>query len=125
MSCGIGPGVAEWYGGTWGTESGAKPIWDFTDKVEVGRVSAATSGELYAAVVVPIPILASTRHACDSLGDQLLEYLCASLSHENSLRSIILDINADNALLRAVSAAPLPSQSEENRLIACDIKNTS
>ena len=54
-------------------------IWDFTDKVEVGRVSAATSGQSYMpAVIVPIPIIAPVQGtACDSLGDQLLEYLSA------------------------------------------------
>ena len=47
MSCGIGPGFAGCFGfGTWGTESEYEAtIWDFTDKVEVGRVSAATSGK--------------------------------------------------------------------------------
>ena len=54
-------------------------IWDFTDKVEVGRVSAVTSGQNYMpAVIVPIPIIAPVQGtACDSLGDQLLEYLSA------------------------------------------------
>ena len=64
--------------GTWGTESEYEAtIWDFTDKVEVGRVNAVTSGQNYMpAVVVPIPILAPVQGtACDSLGDQLLEYL--------------------------------------------------
>jgi hypothetical protein len=82
MSCGIGPGVAGCFGfGTWGTESEYEAtIWDFTDRVEVGRVSAATSGQNYMpAVVVPIPILAPVQGtACDSLGDQLLEYLSAN-----------------------------------------------
>ena len=81
MSCGIGPGVAGCFGfGTWGTESEYEAtIWDFTDKVEVGRVSAQTSGQNYMpAVVVPIPIIAPVQGtACDSLGDQLLEYLSA------------------------------------------------
>ena len=81
MSCGIGPGVAGCFGfGTWGTESKYEAtIWDFIDKVEVGRVSAQTSGRNYMpAVVVPIPIIAPVRGtACDSLGDQLLEYLSA------------------------------------------------
>ena len=75
-------GVAGCFGfGTWGTESEYEAtIWDFTDKVEVGRVSAATSGQNYMpAVVVPIPILAPVQGtACDSLGDQLLEYLSAN-----------------------------------------------
>ncbi len=81
MSCGIGPGVAGCFGfGTWGTESEYEAtVWDLSDQMEVGRVSAATSGQNYMpAVVVPIPILAPVQGtACDSLGDQLLEYLSA------------------------------------------------
>jgi len=81
MSCGIGPGVAGCFGfGTWGTESEYEAtIWDFTDQVEVGKVSANTSGQSYMpAVIVPIPIIAPVQGtACDSLGDQLLEYLSA------------------------------------------------
>ena len=54
---------------------------DFTDEVEVGRISANTSGQSYMpAVVVPIPIIAPVQGtACDSLGDQLLKYLSAKL----------------------------------------------
>ena len=81
MTCGVGPTGAGCFGfGTWGTESEYEAtIWDFTDKVEVGRVSAQTSGQNYMpAVVVPIPIIAPVQGtACDSLGDQLLEYLSA------------------------------------------------
>ena len=46
MSCGIGPGVAGCFGfGTWGTESEYEAtIWDFTDKVEVGRVTHRPAG---------------------------------------------------------------------------------
>jgi len=45
----------------------------------VGKVSANTSGQSYMpAVIVPIPIIAPVQGtACDSLGDQLLEYLSA------------------------------------------------
>ena len=79
MSCGIGPGMAGCFGfGTWGTESEYEAtIWDFTDRVEVGRVNAAASGQSYMpAIIVPIPIVAPVQGtACDSLGDQLLEYL--------------------------------------------------
>lgn len=52
-------------------------IWDFTDRAEVGKVSAATSGQSYMpAVIVPIPILAPVEDAaCDSVGHQLLEFL--------------------------------------------------
>ena len=81
MSCAVGPGFGGCFGfGTWGTESEYEAtIWDFTDKVEVGRVSAVTSGLNYMpAVIVPIPIIAPVKGtACDSLGDQLLEYLSA------------------------------------------------
>ena len=77
MSCGL-QGCFGF--GTWGTESEYEAtIWDFTDKVEVGKVSANTSGQSYMpAVIVPIPIIAPVQGtACDSLGDQLLEYLSA------------------------------------------------
>ena len=81
MSCGIGPGMAGCFGfGTWETESTYEAtIWDFTDRIEVGKVSAVASGQNYMpAVIVPIPIIAPVQGtACDSLGDQLLEYLSA------------------------------------------------
>lgn len=79
MSCGVGPGGAGCFGfGTWGNDSDYEAtIWDFTDKAEVGRVSASTSGQSYMpAVVVPIPIIAPVKGtACDGLGDQLLQFL--------------------------------------------------
>ncbi|TCO74654.1 hypothetical protein [Chromatocurvus halotolerans] len=79
MSCGVGPGGAGCFGfGTWGNDSDYEAtIWDFTDKAEVGRVSTSTSGQSYMpAVVVPIPIIAPVKGtACDSLGDQLLQFL--------------------------------------------------
>lgn len=79
MSCAVGPGGAGCFGfGTWGNDSEYEAtIWDFTDKAEVGRVSTSTSGQSYMpAVVVPIPIIAPVKGtACDSLGDQLLQFL--------------------------------------------------
>src|SRR6056297_3477368 len=79
MSCAVGPGGAGCFGfGTWGNDSNYEAtIWDFTDKAEVGRVSTSTSGQSYMpAVVVPIPIIAPVKGtACDSLGDQLLQFL--------------------------------------------------
>jgi hypothetical protein len=81
MSCGVGPGGAGCFGfGTWGNDANYEAtIWDFTDKAEVGRLSAATSGQSYMpAVVVPIPIIAPVQGtACDALGDQLVEFLSA------------------------------------------------
>lgn len=81
MTCGVGPGGAGCFGfGTWGNASDYEAtIWDFTDKTEVGRISAQTDGQSYMpAVVVPIPIIAPVQGtACDSLGDQLLKYLSA------------------------------------------------
>jgi hypothetical protein len=52
-------------------------IWDFTDRAEVGRLNASTSGQSYMpAVVVPIPIIAPVQGtACDGLGEQLLQFL--------------------------------------------------
>lgn len=81
MTCGIGPGGAGCFGfGTWGNDSNYEAtIWDFTDQVEVGRMSTQASGQSYMpAVVVPIPIIAPVQGtACDGLGDQLLEYFSA------------------------------------------------
>lgn len=77
MSCGL-QGCFGF--GTWGTESQYEAtIWNFTDRTEVGRVSANSSGQSYMpAVVVPIPIIAPVQDtACDSLGEQLLRYLSA------------------------------------------------
>ena len=83
MTCGVGPGGAGCFGfGTWGNASDYEAtIWDFTDEIEVGRISANTSGQSYMpAVVVPIPIIAPVQGtACDSLGDQLLKYLSAKM----------------------------------------------
>ena len=83
MTCGVGPGGAGCFGfGTWGNASDYEAtIWDFTDEIEVGRISANTSGQSYMpAVVVPIPIIAPVQGtACDSLGDQLLKYLSAKI----------------------------------------------
>ena len=83
MTCGVGPGGAGCFGfGTWGNAADYEAtIWDFTDEIEVGRISANTSGQSYMpAVVVPIPIIAPVQGtACDSLGDQLLKYLSAKM----------------------------------------------
>lgn len=79
MTCGVGPGGAGCFGfGTWGNASDYEAtIWDFTDKAEVGRLNASTSGQSYMpAVIVPIPIIAPVQGtACDGLGDQLLQFL--------------------------------------------------
>ena len=81
MTCGISPGGAGCFGfGTWGNDSKYEAtIWDFTDQVEVGRMSSVASGQSYMpAVVVPIPIIAPVQGtACDGLGEQLLEYFSA------------------------------------------------
>jgi hypothetical protein len=77
MSCGL-QGCFGF--GTWGTESEYEAtIWDFTDRIEVGKVSAEASGQSYMpAIFVPIPIVAPVQDsACDSVGQQLLEYLSA------------------------------------------------
>ncbi|WP_431311286.1 hypothetical protein [Parahaliea mediterranea] len=79
MTCGIGPGGAGCFGfGTWGNDSNYEAtIWDFTNRAEVGRISTSASGQSYMpAVVVPIPIIAPVQGtACDSVGDQLLQFL--------------------------------------------------
>jgi hypothetical protein len=79
MTCGVGPGGAGCFGfGTWGNASDYEAtIWDFTDRAEVGRLNASTSGQSYMpAVVVPIPIIAPVQGtACDGMGEQLLQFL--------------------------------------------------
>lgn len=79
MTCGIGPGGAGCFGfGTWGNNSNYEAtIWDFSNRAEVGRISATASGQSYMpAVVIPIPIIAPVQGtACDSVGDQLLQFL--------------------------------------------------
>lgn len=79
MTCGIGPGGAGCFGfGTWSNDANYEAtIWDFSERAEVGRISTTASGQSYMpAVVVPIPIIAPVQGtACDSIGDQLLEFL--------------------------------------------------
>ena len=79
MTCAIGPGGAGCFGfGTWNNDSNYEAaIWDFTDQAEVGRINTSASGQSYMpAVVVPIPIIAPVQGtACNSIGDQLLEFL--------------------------------------------------
>lgn len=81
LTCGVGPGGAGCFGfGTWGKASDYEAtIWGLSDRAEVGKIAANTSGQSYMpAVVVPIPIIAPVQGAaCDSLGDQLLKYLSA------------------------------------------------
>lgn len=81
MSCGVGPGGAGCFGfGTWSDQSIYEAvIWDFKRRAEVGRISTSASGQSYMpAVIVPIPIIAPVQGtACDSIGDQLLEFLSA------------------------------------------------
>lgn len=79
ITCAVGPGGGGCFGfGTWSNDSNYEAvIWDFTDQAEVGRVATATTGQSYMpAVVIPIPIIAPVQGtACDSIGDQLLEFL--------------------------------------------------
>jgi hypothetical protein len=79
MTCGIGPGGAGCFGfGTWSNDANYEAtIWDFSNQAEVGRISTTATGQSYMpAVVVPIPIIAPVQGtACDSIGDQLLQFL--------------------------------------------------
>jgi hypothetical protein len=79
MACGIGLGAAGCFGfGTWSNDSDYEAvIWDFTDQAEVGRVNTTATGQSYMpAVIVPIPIIAPVQGtACDSIGEQLLQFL--------------------------------------------------
>jgi hypothetical protein len=79
MACAIGPGGGGCFGfGTWGDEANYEAvIWDFTDRAEVGRVNASSSGQSYMpALIIPIPLIAPVKGtACDGLGDQILKFL--------------------------------------------------
>ncbi|RLA48375.1 MAG: hypothetical protein DRQ97_04410 [Gammaproteobacteria bacterium] len=79
MTCAIGPGGGGCFGfGTWSDDANYEAaIWDFTDRIEVGRVNTSATGQSYMpAVVIPIPIIAPVQGAaCDGLGNQLLEFL--------------------------------------------------
>jgi hypothetical protein len=79
MTCAIGPGGGGCFGfGTWSDDANYEAtIWDFTDRVEVGRVNTSATGQSYMpAVIIPIPIIAPVQGtACDGIGDQLLEFL--------------------------------------------------
>lgn len=79
MTCGISPGGAGCFGfGTWSNDADYEAvIWDFSNRAEVGRINASATGQSYMpAVVIPIPIIAPVQGtACDSIGDQLLEFL--------------------------------------------------
>jgi len=79
MTCGIGPGGAGCFGfGTWSNDANYEAtIWDFSERAEVGRISTTATGQSYMpAVVIPIPIIAPVQGtACDSIGDQLLQFL--------------------------------------------------
>ncbi len=79
MTCAIGPGGGGCFGfGTWSDDANYEAtIWDFTDRVEVGRINTSATGQSYMpAVIIPIPIIAPVQGtACDGIGDQLLEFL--------------------------------------------------
>lgn len=79
MTCAIGPGGGGCFGfGTWSDDADYEAtIWDFTDRVEVGRINTSATGQSYMpAIVIPIPIIAPVQGtACDGIGDQLLEFL--------------------------------------------------
>jgi len=52
-------------------------IWNYDELNQVGRMSAEATGQSYMpAFVIPIPIIAPVQSsACESLGQQLLQYL--------------------------------------------------
>ena len=79
MSCGVGPGGGGCLGfSTWSDDSKYEAaIWDFRERAEVGRVNTTATGQSYMpALVVPIPIIAPVKStACDSISEQLLEFL--------------------------------------------------
>ena len=81
MSCTVGPGGGGCFGFlTWSNTSEYEAtIWDIESDSEVGKISADATGQSYMpAVVVPVPIVAPVFDtACDSMGDQLLQYFSA------------------------------------------------
>jgi hypothetical protein len=81
LSCTVGPGGGGCFGFlTWSNTSEYEAtIWDTESDSEVGRISADATGQSYMpALVVPVPIVAPVFDtACDSMGDQLLQYFSA------------------------------------------------
>ena len=81
LSCTVGPGGGGCFGFlTWSNTSEYEAtIWDIESDSEVGKISADATGQSYMpAVVVPVPIVAPVFDtACDSMGDQLLQYFSA------------------------------------------------
>lgn len=79
MSCAVAPGAGGCFGfSTWSNDSDYEAtIWDFTNQAEMGRVNASASGQSYMpALIIPIPIIAPVQGtACDSLAQQLLQFL--------------------------------------------------
>ncbi len=75
LSCAAGPGGGGCFGFAWwdDTSSYEASIWDLSQEVSVGNVSASVSGtSVIPAIIIPIPILARTQsNACVSLSEQI------------------------------------------------------
>jgi len=75
LSCAAGPGGGGCFGFAWwdDTSSYEASIWDLSQEVSVGNVSASVSGtSVIPAIVIPIPILARTQsNACVGLSEQI------------------------------------------------------
>ena len=75
LSCAAGPGGGGCFGFAWwdDTSSYEASIWDLSQEVAVGNVSASVSGtSVIPAIIIPIPILARTQsNACVGLSEQI------------------------------------------------------
>ena len=75
LSCAAGPGGGGCFGFAWwdDTSSYEASIWDLSQEVSVGNVSASVSGtSVIPAIIIPIPILARTQsNACVGLSEQI------------------------------------------------------
>jgi hypothetical protein len=75
LSCAAGPGGGGCFGFAWwdDTSSYEASIWDLSQELSVGNVSASVSGtSVIPAIIIPIPILARTQsNACVGLSEQI------------------------------------------------------
>ncbi len=78
LSCAAGPGGGGCFGFAWWDDTSAynASVWDLSQEVSVGNVSANVTGtSMIPAIVIPIPILARTQsNACDGLSDQIVNF---------------------------------------------------
>jgi len=82
ISCAVGPGGGGCFGfGSWEDDSQFDArIWDVSEAVSVGTISADATGQSYMpALIVPIPLIARVEaNACSSLANQLKQFVNGS-----------------------------------------------